>query len=187
MQGVKEQDETQPRLRESEVTFQALVEAVQDYAIFRLDRDGRVATWNSGARRIKGYDAHEILGQHFSCFYTQDELQAGKPQEHLQAAKEFGRTQYQGWRVRKDGSKFWANVVLAALRDEHGELQGFAKVTQDISDLKQAEDALRRLSGRLMELQDQERRRLARELHDSVGQCLTAIKINLDVLDHEVA
>ena len=190
MQGVKEkrdEEETRQRLRDSEVTFQALVDGVQDYAIFRLDRDGRVATWNSGARRIKGYFGEEILGRHFSCFYTQEEREAGKPEEHLRKADEFGRIQDQGWRVRKDGSKFWANVVITALRDEHGKLQGFGKVTQDISELKQAEDALRHLSGRLMELQDQERRRLARELHDSIGQCLTAIKINLDILDHGAA
>jgi PAS domain S-box-containing protein len=187
VQGVKEQDETLQGLRDSEVSFHALVDAVQDYAIFRLDREGRVATWNSGARRIKGYFGGEILGRHFSCFYTPEEREAGKPQEQLRKAAEFGRTQDQGWLVRKDGSKFWANVVLTALRDEHGQLQGFAKVTQDISELKHAEDALRRLSGRLMELQDQERRRLARELHDSIGQCLTAIKINLDVLSGEAS
>ena len=313
MHEVAERNAALQKLRQSEASFQALVEAVQDYAIFRLDRLGRVATWNSGAWRISGYGAAEILGEHFSRFYTREDVDACRPEEHLRLAAQGGRFQGQGWRLRKDGSRFWANVVVAALRDESGRLQGYAKVTQDISELKQTEDALRhreqlldaffstspvglavlgrdlrfqrvnrtlaaingiaaeehlgqtvrtvipelasqiepflqqalvtghailnreicgpipsqgesigywvanyfpirdetgevvqvgtvvmditdcrkaeqslqRLSGRLMELQDQERRRIARELHDSIGQCLTAIKINLELLTRE--
>jgi PAS domain S-box-containing protein len=295
------------RLKDSETNFRALVDAVQDYAIFRLDRDGCVVTWNRGAQRISGYTAREILGRNYACFYPPADVARDKPSRHLGQAAYFGRYEDHGWRLRKDGTRFWAEVVISALRDENGHLQGFAKVTRDVSERKQAEDlvrqrehvldsffsassvgmaildcklryqrvnetlaeingvppalhlgktvrevipgladeveprmlrvlasgmpilneelcgpipgtpdligywnanyfplrneageiaqlgvvivditkrrraeeSLRRLSGRLMELQDQERRRIARELHDGVGQALTAIKLNL--------
>jgi PAS domain S-box-containing protein len=297
------------RLKDSETNFRALVDAVQDYAIFRLDREGCIVTWNRGAQRISGYTAREILGRNYACFYPPGDVARDKPSRSLEQAAYFGRYEDHGWRLRKDGTRFWAEVVITSLRDENGHLQGFAKVTRDVSERKQAEDlvrqrehvldsffsassvgmaildcelryqrinetladinglpaashlgqtvrdvipgladeveprmhrvlasgmpalneelcgpipgkpdlvgywnanyfplrneageiaelgvvivditerrraeeSLRRLSGRLMELQDQERRRIARELHDSVGQALTAIKLNLEL------
>ena len=114
-----------------------------DYAIFMLDPDGTVASWNTGGERLKGYRADEIIGQHFSLFYTQDDIRAHKPEDELVRAAAEGRVEDEGWRVRKDGSVFWANVVIAALRDPDGKLQGYAKVTRDLTDRKNAEDALR--------------------------------------------
>jgi PAS domain S-box-containing protein len=291
--------------------LRALIDAVDDCAIFRLDPYGNVVTWNSHAQRIKGYRPSEIVGQHFSRFYTGEDVDGGEPAAHLRKALEHGRSDDEGWRVRGDGSRFWAHVTITALRDEDGQLQGFVKVTRDrterklaedalrqserlldgffsaspaglaildqdlcfqrvnetmaaingvskqdhlgrsvrevipdladqvepfakqvlltgrktlnhelrgpmpseegavghwvanyfpivgengeitqvgcvvldITDCRRAEESLRRLTGRLMDLQDQERRRIARELHDSVGQSLTAIKMNLEFLN----
>jgi len=127
-------------LRESEERFRLLVEQVQDYAIFMLDPDGRVVSWNAGAERIKGYTAKEIIGEHFSRFYPPDALAIGKPEQELVAARADGRVEDEDWRVRKDGSLFWANVVITTLYDERGELRGFAKVTRDLTERKRAED-----------------------------------------------
>ena len=124
----------QDQLRESEARFRLLVEAVKDYAIFMLDPSGRVVTWNAGAERIKGYEAREIIGQHFSEFYEEEEIRAGKCERELEEAARDGRFEDEGWRVRKDGTRFWANVVITALRNENGELVGFAKVTRDLTE-----------------------------------------------------
>jgi PAS domain S-box-containing protein len=120
-----------------------LVASVKDYAIFMLARDGTVKSWNLGSEHLEGYRSEEIIGQHFSCFYTEADRRAGKPQRELQLAVEQGRLEHDGWRVRKDGSRFWANVVITALRDDAGELRGFAKVTRDMTDRRRAEDARR--------------------------------------------
>ncbi len=186
--------EHEKALRASEQRFRLLVEAAQDYAIFMLDADGRVSSWNIGAQRIKGYEPSEIIGQHFSRFYPEVDVQAGKPQRELQDAMRDGRVEDEGWRVRKDGSRFWANVVITALRGEQGQLLGFSKVTRDFTERMQAEQALRdskeklqesekslrELSLHLLRTQDEERRRIGRDLHDSLGQYLTALKIRLD-------
>jgi PAS domain S-box-containing protein len=119
--------------------FRLLVNAVDDYAIFHLDVEGRVASWNQGAARIKGYRADEILGRHFSAFYLPEEVERGKPPWELEVATREGRFEDEGWRVRKDGSLFWANVVITALRDQTGELVGFAKVTRDLTERRRAE------------------------------------------------
>jgi len=297
------------RLNDAEATFKALIDAVQDYAIFRLDVQGHVTTWNRGAERIYGYAAAEIIGRNFACCYPPVDLATDRPTHHLQQSSQHGRHEDHGWRLRKDGAQFWAEVVITALRDQEARLQGFAMITRDVSERKQAEDVLRqrehvldsfftassvglaildhdlryqrinqkiadihgvsapshlgrtvrevipgfadqleprlqrvlttgtsllneelsgpvlsgenpteywsanffpirneagdvaqvgvvvvditerrraeftlrRLSGRLMDLQDQERRRIARELHDSVGQALTAIKLSLEL------
>src|SRR5436309_8761669 len=118
---------------ESSETFRQLVEGVQDVAIFMLDGAGRVSTWNSGAARIKGYRAEEIIGQHFSRFYPPEDIKQGKPAYELKIAEEQGRCVDEGWRLRKDGTRFWANVVITALRDEKGQLRGFGKVTRDMT------------------------------------------------------
>jgi PAS domain S-box-containing protein len=120
-----------------------LVESVVDYAIFMLDAEGRVATWNLGAETIKGYVASEIVGQHFSRFYPAEDIGAGKRQRELVVAKEVGRFEDEGWRIRKDGSRFWANVIITPLRNEQGDVLGFAKVTRDLTDRRRAEEDLR--------------------------------------------
>src|SRR5918994_223760 len=136
---------TQEILRESEERFRLLVEGVKEYAIFMLDAEGRVSTWNPGARRIKGYEPEEIIGEHFSIFYTHEDVERGHPEEVLGLAAADGRYEEEGMRVRKDGSTFWADVVITALTDEAGELRGFAKVTRDITARKEAEDRERLL------------------------------------------
>jgi len=133
-------------VRESEERFRLMVEGVQDYAIILLDADGCVANWNAGAARIKGYRADEIIGQHFSRFYPAEEVARGKPAMELETAATTGRFEDEGWRVRKDGSRFWANVIITALRDKAGALRGFAKITRDITARRQAEEEIRELN-----------------------------------------
>jgi PAS domain S-box-containing protein len=128
------------RLRQSEERFRLLVESVKDYAIFMLDPDGKVASWNIGAIEIKGYRPEEIIGHHFSAFYRPEDQASGKPQRELALAIRFGRVEDEGWRVRKDGSLFWANVVITAVNDSTGRLRGFAKVTRDLSERKRLEE-----------------------------------------------
>ena len=190
-------------LRRSEQRFQLLVEAVRDYAIFMLDPEGHVATWNRGAERIKGYKASDIIGSHFSRFYPEEDLRAGKPQWELKVAAKEGRFEDEGWRVRKDGSRFWANVIITAVHDETGKLIGFGKVTRDSTErmqaqralqreiaekqqaemrLRESEKSLRDLSLHLLRTQDEERRRIGRDLHDSLGQSLAVLKMKLDSL-----
>ena len=132
-------------LKESDDRFRVLVESIRDYAVFMLDRDGRVATWNTGAALIKGYRREEIVGKSIELFYTREDREKGRPARLLaQAAKE-GRIEDEGWRVRKDGTRFWADVVITALRSDSGALIGFAKVTRDLTQRQQAEDERRRL------------------------------------------
>jgi PAS domain S-box-containing protein len=130
--------------------YQLLIESVRDYAIFVLDADGRVATWNIGAERLKGYKPSEIIGRHFSTFYGEEDLKARKPWKELEVAIAEGRVEDEGWRIRKDGTRFWANVIITALRDDSGNLIGFAKVTRDLTERRLAElkaiDDARRLS-----------------------------------------
>jgi PAS domain S-box-containing protein len=133
--------ENEERLRQSEERFRILVEGVIDYAIFMLDPNGYIATWNAGAQRIKGYLPHEIIGEHFSKFYPPDVARSGWPEHELQVATERGRFDDEGWRLRKDGSSFWASVVITALRDESGRLLGFSKLTRDLTERRRAEAA----------------------------------------------
>ncbi len=123
--------------------YRLLVDSVQDYAIFALDADGYIVSWNPGAQRLKGYTAAEILGQHFSIFYPRDLVAEGYPDFELRTAANMGRYEDEGWRIRKDGSRFWANVVITALRKPGGELAGFAKITRDLTERRQAEETLR--------------------------------------------
>jgi PAS domain S-box-containing protein len=124
--------------------YRRLVEAITDYAIFMLDPDGIVTSWNAGAERFKGYTADEILGQHFSRFYTEEDRAAGLPEKALRVATEEGRFELEAWRVRKDGQRFWAHVVIDPIRGPDGEIQGFAKITRDLTERRRAEQALRR-------------------------------------------
>ena len=137
---------TQESLRRSEERFRLLVEGVKDYAIFMLDPHGHITTWNEGARRIKGYEAEEIIGEHFSVFYTGEDVERAHPEEELRIAIAEGQYEEEGIRVRKDDSTFWASVLITALRDEDGELRGFAKVTRDITARKVAEERERLLA-----------------------------------------
>jgi PAS domain S-box-containing protein len=129
--------------REASVLHKLLVETVRDYAIFALDRSGHVLTWNAGARRFKGWTEEEAIGLHFSTFYTPEDVAVGKPAADLQEAAGRGSMEAEGWRVRRNGERFWASIVISALRDEAGELVGFAKVTQDLTERRQQEERLR--------------------------------------------
>jgi PAS domain S-box-containing protein len=132
----------QEALRESEERFRMLVQGVTDYAIYMLSPTGQITNWNSGARRIKGYEHDEVIGTHFSRFYTEDDRASGMPQRALQQAAEQGRFEAEGWRVRKDGSRFWAHVVIDPIRNDMGTLVGFAKITRDITERRNAATAL---------------------------------------------
>ncbi|QFU88896.1 PAS domain S-box protein [Amycolatopsis sp. YIM 10] len=170
-------------------SFRLFVQSVQDYAIFMLDPQGNVATWNAGAERIKGYRANEIIGKHFSVFYPPEDLRADKPAHELEVAAEVGRFEDEGWRVRQDGSRFWAVVVITALFDEHGRLRGFGKVTRDVSERVRAESELverRRLFFHLVEAQEAERRRIAWDVHDDSIQAMAAVSMRLQLLGTQV-
>jgi PAS domain S-box-containing protein len=130
------------RLRESEEQFRMLVDGVSDYAIFMLDPTGHVATWNEGAKRINGYEATEIIGRHFSCFYPPEDVRSGKPESEIRTASAEGSYKEEGWRVRKDGSRFIADVLITALKDETGRLRGFSKITRDITHRRRTEERL---------------------------------------------
>lgn len=187
--------------------FRLLVESIRDYAIFVLDPDGKVLTWNPGAQAMKGYLKDEIVGKHFSKFYPPEAIQSGWPQRELALAEKEGRFADEGWRVRKDGTSFWASVIITPLWSDNHQLTGFAKVTQDLTERRRTEERvqflnrelrqrlseldetrrvielrtleLQKLSAELLHIQDVERRRVARELHDDLGQQLTALKMTL--------
>lgn len=146
---VTQRKKTEEALRLSEERFRLLVSNVRDYAILMLDPEGRVVSWNEGAERIKGYMSEEIVGRHFCCFYPPEEVERGTPARILEEATKRGRCENEGWRVRKDGSRFWANVVVTALYDEAEQLRGFAKVTRDVSERKRYEEEMLRRSAEL--------------------------------------
>jgi PAS domain S-box-containing protein len=149
----RENDES---LRQSEERYRLLVEQVIDYAIFMMDEKGKILSWNEGARRIKGYTANEIIGKYFSIFYPEEDIINGKPAHELKVARSTGKYEEEGWRIRKDGNRFWANVVITAVYNNHGHLFGFSKVTRDLTERKQAEKALKDSNDRY--------RRIAEEL-----------------------
>jgi PAS domain S-box-containing protein len=205
-------------LRESEERLRVVIESVQDYAIFTLDPNGLITSWNDGARRLKGYTAEEILGRPVSTFYLPEETD--KAAREMQLALATGRSEDESWRVRKDGSRFWVNEIMTPLRSADGRHLGFTKISRDLTERKAFEDALQRahdqleqrvaertadlaranamlqqevserraveaqikmLFERLISIQEEERRRIAREIHDHLGQQLTALRINLEV------
>src|SRR5882762_10185576 len=141
-ENVTDRSHAEQALRDSEEHFRLLVQGVQEYAIFNLDPLGNVVSWNNGAERLKGYRAEEILGQHFSTFYPAEDVTSGKPKQILEEAAQHGQSEDEGWRIRKDGSRFWANVVVTALRNAKGSLRGFAKVTRDMTSRHNKEEAL---------------------------------------------
>ncbi|MEE4546939.1 PAS domain-containing sensor histidine kinase [Streptomyces sp. V4-01] len=176
-------------LAPSETAFTLLVGSVLDYGIFMLDPGGHVSSWNAGAERIKGYRAEDIIGKHFSIFYPPEDIAARKPHLELEAAVADGRLEDEGWRIRKDGSRFWANVVITALFDATGELRGFGKVTRDMTERRAAEQALterRRLFTHLVQAQELERRRIAWDVHDDSIQAMVAVGMRLQLLADRV-
>ena len=174
-------------LRQSTEIFQLLVSSVRDYAIFMLDPNGNIATWNNGAQRIKQYAPHEIIGRHFSTFYGEEDLRNRKPERELEIARAEGSVEDEGWRLRKDGSRFWANVVITAVRDAHGELRGFAKVTRDITDRKMAEEMQQALlEQREARLQAEEERRRAEASYHVAQESNRAKDEFLMTLSHEL-
>ena len=142
VRDVTEQHEAQEIARRNDLQLRTLLAGVRDYAIYLIDREGYITTWNPGAQRIKQYLPDEIIGKHFSRFFTHEDVERGRPAELLRLAAERDRIEEQGWRVRKDGSRFWANVILTAIRDSAGELTGFAKVTRDFTDRKRAAESV---------------------------------------------
>ncbi|QCS43453.1 PAS domain S-box protein [Natrinema versiforme] len=150
---ITDQKQSEEDLQENKAEFQSLVDAVEEYAIFRLDTDGCVISWNKGARKLKGYDYEEIVGEHFSTFYTEGDRAANVPERNLEAATENGSVEDEGWRVRDDGTRFWANVTITAIRDDDGQLQGYLKVTRDMTDRRKREQELetelQRILGRI--------------------------------------
>ena len=176
VRDVTEQRLAQEALRRSDQQLRSMVESVRDYAIYLLDPEGSVMTWNPGVERIKGYAADEILGLHFSRFFTEEDRERGRPAELLRQAGERGRVEEEAWRVRKDGSRFWANVVLTAIREETGRLTGYAKVTRDFTDRKRADEALMlQLSTALLSNMD-------------IGKLLKAISASIhEVVPHDRA
>ncbi|MHB8660069.1 MAG: PAS domain S-box protein [Solirubrobacteraceae bacterium] len=143
MRDISARKASEQALATSEERLRLMVENVEDYAIFMLDTDGRVATWNAGARRLKGYPAEEIIGRHFSVFYPPEDVAAGKPGSELRIAAAEGRLEDEGWRVTRDGTRFWANVVITALRDADGTLRGYGKITRDLTERRAVEQAQR--------------------------------------------
>ena len=155
-ENVTDRRHAEQSLRESEERFRMLVQSVQEYAIFQLDPLGQVVSWNSGAERLKGYRAEEVLGKHFSVFYPAEDVSSGKPEQLLAEAVQRGQSEDEGWRIRKDGSRFWANVVVTALRNAKGSLQGFAKVTRDMTNRHGKEESLAKAK-ELLELRAEQR------------------------------
>jgi len=168
-------------LRESEERYRLLVDGVRDYAILTLDPYGVVTSWNAGAQLIKGYRPEEIIGQHFSVFYPPEDLAAGKPAAELVEAAAAGRLEDEGWRVRKDGSRFWANVVITALYDDNHQLRGFGKLTRDITERREAEQALRRQAAELLLARD-----LAEQANMAAQAATRAKSTFLATMSHEI-
>jgi len=153
---VTERKKAEDKLRESEQRFRLLVQGVTDYAIYMLSPEGLVTNWNSGAERIKGYTHDEIVGSHFSRFYTPEDQTAGVPKRALSTAGEVGRFEAEGWRVRKDGTRFWAHVIIDAIHDDEGKLMGFAKITRDLTEKKRTAEALEAANAALYQAQKME-------------------------------
>jgi PAS domain S-box-containing protein len=175
-----ERQQAQETLRQSEERFRLLVEGVRDYAIFMLDASGHIVSWNSGAQLIKGYTKDEIIGRHFSIFYPLEDVRKGKLERELRIATTEGRYEEEGWRIRKGGSRFWANVLITAVFDAHGELRGFAKVTRDLTERKRAEEQREQLHERELQLVRE------REVRAQMEAAVRMRDTFLTILSHEL-
>jgi len=176
---ISERRQAERAIQESEERFRLLVEGTQDYAIFILDPQGNVISWNTGAERIKGYRANEIIHKHFSCFYLPEDRERGWPQEELKRAAADGRFEDVGWRVRQDGSRFWANVIITALRDETGKLRGFSKITRDLTERRELERVKLQaeLTADLSRRKDEFLAMLSHELRNPLAAMLNAVQL----------
>src|SRR5213079_1672471 len=172
-ENVTERKQAEQALRQSEERFRLLVQGVQEYAIFNLDPLGNIVSWNNGAERLKGYRAEEIVGKHMSVLYPPEDVASGKPQQLLEEAARLGQSEDEGWRIRKDGSRFWASVVVTALRNAKGSLQGFAKVTRDMTERHGKDETLAKAK-QLLELRAEQRNavlvRVNQELRIEIGE-----------------
>ncbi len=182
-----ERRKAEEALRESERHFRLLVQGVTDYAIYMLDPEGYISNWNPGAQRIKGYTADEVKGQHFSRFYTEEDRARGLPRRALEIARREGRFDAEGWRVRKDGTRFWASVVIDAIYDDDKELIGFAKITRDITERREAQEALAQTQAALFQAQKMETvGQLTGGIAHDFNNLLTIIVNSLDLLTRNV-
>jgi PAS domain S-box-containing protein len=167
----------------AERRFRLLVDGVRDYAFYMLDRAGRVESWNAGAERLAGYATEEVVGQPDARFYVPEEVRQGRPARILERAAAEGRAVEEGWRCRRDGSRFWAEVLVTALRDREGLLVGYSVVTHDVTERRRHAEVRARLLEQVTAAQEEEQRRLARELHDETGQSLTSLLVGLRTLE----
>ena len=179
---ITERKQAEQNERENEERFHLMVHSIRDYAIFMLTSDGRIASWNNGAQRLFRYTVRGIVGAPLPSIYPSDDVQLGMPEHHLRMAEEEGRVEYEGWRVRKDGSRFWASTVLTALREPDGPLRGFVNITHDMTERRNADEALRRMN----EVLEEQVHRIAHALHDESGQLLASVHIALSELAAEL-
>ena len=177
----------QEALEQSERQFRLVVDGLIDHAIFMLDPEGRIISWNNGAENLKGYPAHEILGQHFSRFYTEEDRAAGLPEKILSIVRSKGKVAFEGWRVRKDGTRFWASVVIDAIRDDRGDLIGFAKITRDLTEQRDSQQKLEEAREQLFQAQKMEAiGQLTGGVAHDFNNLLTVIVSGADLAEHHI-
>ncbi|MGZ3709820.1 MAG: PAS domain S-box protein, partial [Bdellovibrionota bacterium] len=165
--------------------FRLLVDSIKDYAIYLLDEKGFVKSWNVGGERIKGFSAAEIIGKHYSVFFTPEDVKAGRPERELELARAEGRYEEEAWRVRKDGSRFWASIVLTSLVDDQNRHVGFAKLTRDLTERKKAEETIREQNAEL-KATDEQLRRALEEREDFISVASHELKTPLTALSMQI-